>query len=55
MNTFIALGVWNGKSDWQASARKAIISDVDVNQKVQGSKPNRGAKFIRYELSPPCG
>jgi hypothetical protein len=26
-----------------------------INQKVGGSNPNRGAKFIRYESSPPSG
>jgi hypothetical protein len=55
VNTFIALGVQNGKSDSQESASTAIISDLVVNQKVRGSNPNRGAKFIRYENSPPSG
>jgi hypothetical protein len=47
----------NGKFDAKANATEVIIPDLNaaVNRKVQGSKPNRGAKFISYELSPPSG
>jgi hypothetical protein len=52
VNTFIPLAVRNGKSDWRASTGKAILSDLDVNQKVGGSNPNRGAKLFKHLQSP---
>jgi CheY-like chemotaxis protein len=49
VNTFIALGMGNGKSDSQASAKKRrSFPDLDVNQKVQGSSASGN---IRWEES----
>jgi hypothetical protein len=45
----------NGKSDLRQAAAKRSISDLDGNQRVGTSKPNRRARFLRYKFSPPSG